>query len=1010
MTNGLITSASACQSGIADGPVSSPPSGVTPTRETAISYQSFASTPLFPSSPSIFDRPSSVKTYGNGTLASETDYAYDQSAVTSVTAVGHDDTNYSASYNNRGNLSTTTRQCFVGATACTNPVIKYTYDVTGQTLTTKDPCGNVTCADMTGTSHTTNYSYTDSYTILSGGHNQGYTAGGSTNAYLTQITNPLGHTANFTYDYNTSELTASKDVNGQTTSYLYNDTFARPTLFQYPDTGQTTFAYNDTGSTPSITTSKLITSGLTLTTAAFTDAMGHPIQTQLTSDLPDGVDYTDTSYDGLARAYTLSNPHRSAASSTDGSTTYYYDALGRVCLLVPPDGTQPSGSSCPTLSPAGDSLTTYSGNCTTATDEAGHSRTSCSDSLGRITQVFENPSGLNYETDYTYDVLNNLLTVNQKGSAPGNSSQWRTRTFSYDSLSRLLTSSNPESGTSTYAYDANGNVSTKTAPKPNQTGTATVVTSYTYDVLNRLLQKSYNDGSTPTVKHGYDGATISGCTQPVLSDPNPKGRRTAMCDGSGSTAWSHDVMGRVLTKKEKLDTFNQATTYTYNLDGSVSTETYPTAHVLSYGYNGAARPISLTDTTASINYVSACQTAPCYSPPGELLNARFGVTGTFTGITLQNAFNKRLQPVTLSASAPSATVFSLSYDFHLGAGDNGNVFQIVNNRDANRTQNFLYDSLNRIQQAYTNGPNWGETFSPTATAPGIAPTTPGIDAWGNLTNRSAVTGKNTYEPLSASATNQNRLTGFGYDAAGNMTSNGSASYTYDAENQLITAGGYTYSYDGGGNRVKKTNGSSGTIYWRDASGEVIDEANLSDTMQNEYVFFSGKRIARRDVPTGHKHYYFSDHLGSASVITSDLGVIQEESDYYPYGGEIAITNGDPNTYKFTGKERDSESGLDMFGARYYGSSLGRFETADPLPWLSWQRGNPKDRDRFSAFLGNPQNLNLYACLHDAERRVVLDSHHVDASIPCWLSNLHGPTFHLKQLANHFLKLSPRHLS
>ena len=63
---------------------------------------------------------------------------------------------------------------------------------------------------------------------------------------------------------------------------------------------------------------------------------------------------------------------------------------------------------------------------------------------------------------------------------------------------------------------------------------------------------------------------------------------------------------------------------------------------------------------------------------------------------------------------------------------------------------------------------------------------------------------------------------------------------------------------------------------------------------------------------------------------------------------------------FTGKERDAESGLDNFGARYFGSSLGRFETADTLPWLSWQLGNSKDRDRFTAFLGNPQNLNLYA--------------------------------------------------
>jgi RHS repeat-associated protein len=333
------------------------------------------------------------------------------------------------------------------------------------------------------------------------------------------------------------------------------------------------------------------------------------------------------------------------------------------------------------------------------------------------------------------------------------------------------------------------------------------------------------------------------------------------------------------------------------------------------------------------------------------MQVRYGVTGSFAGITEQNAYNKRLQPITLSAGAPSQTVFSISYDFHLGS-DNGNVFQIVNNLDNNRTQNFLYDPLNRIQQAYTSGPNWGETFSPTATAPGVVPSTPGIDAWGNLTNRSGVTGKSMYESLSAAATTQNRLSGFGYDAAGNMISNGSATYTYNAENQLISAAGYTYTYDGDGNRIKKTNGSTGTIYWRDASGNSIDEANLSDLMQNEYIFFGGKRIAREDSQTGHRHYYLSDHLGSASVITSDLGAIQEQSDYYPYGGEIPITNGDPNTYKFTGKERDAESGLDNFGKRYDSSNLSRFMTpdtfykdshvADPQSWneYAYARNNP----------------------------------------------------------------------
>ena len=59
----------------------------------------------------------------------------------------------------------------------------------------------------------------------------------------------------------------------------------------------------------------------------------------------------------------------------------------------------------------------------------------------------------------------------------------------------------------------------------------------------------------------------------------------------------------------------------------------------------------------------------------------------------------------------------------------------------------------------------------------------------------------------------------------------------------------------------------------------------------------------------------------------------------------------PSARKFTGKERDSESGLDMFGARYYGSSLGRFMTPD---WAAKPVTVPY------AHFGNPQSLNLYS--------------------------------------------------
>jgi RHS repeat-associated protein len=97
-------------------------------------------------------------------------------------------------------------------------------------------------------------------------------------------------------------------------------------------------------------------------------------------------------------------------------------------------------------------------------------------------------------------------------------------------------------------------------------------------------------------------------------------------------------------------------------------------------------------------------------------------------------------------------------------------------------------------------------------------------------------------------------------------------------------------------------------------------------------------------------YYFSDHLKTASVITDSAGVIKAESDYYPWGGELQFVNNDSNDYKFTGKKRDIETGLDYFGARYYSNGLGRWVSADwsaapiPVPYANF---------------GDPQSLNLY---------------------------------------------------
>ena len=147
---------------------------------------------------------------------------------------------------------------------------------------------------------------------------------------------------------------------------------------------------------------------------------------------------------------------------------------------------------------------------------------------------------------------------------------------------------------------------------------------------------------------------------------------------------------------------------------------------------------------------------------------------------------------------------------------------------------------------------------------------------------------------------------------------------------------------------------------------IVAESDVAGVLKSEYVFFKGERVARKDFPGNAVSYYFSDHLKTASVLTDSAGNIKDESDYYPWGGELQFTNANDNHYKFTGKERDPETGLDYFGARYYSNGLGRFITPD---WAAKATGVPY------ADFADPQSLNLYSYVRNIPTvRVDPDGH------------------------------------
>jgi RHS repeat-associated protein len=551
-------------------------------------------------------------------------------------------------------------------------------------------------------------------------------------------------------------------------------------------------------------------------------------------------------------------------------------------------------------------------------------------------------------TYYSYDPLGNLTQVSVVGSQECN------RTYTYDTLSRMLSSTEPEPGNGTctnsahttyYYYTASGGglCSGNSASVCRRTDGRGITTTYTYnDPLNRPTGMSYSDGTTPTVTYSYDQTTYNN-----LTITNGKGRRTGMSDGSGTTAWSFDANGNILTEKRTIAGVTKTISYAYNGDNSLKKLTYPSGRVVNFTVGNAERTTSAIDGNGA-QYVLAPSSGPMYAPTGALANAVYGKGTTLpNGLAESRSYNNRLQITAISASSSAGTALNLAYGYTSTGhtNNNGELLSITNNADNGRTQSFTYDDLSRIvtasSQATSGSDCWGQSFT--------------IDNVANLTNITTTQCSGT--SLSAAVNGNNQFTtGYTYDAAGNLTNDGLYTYTYNAENEMTTANGVTYTYDGNRMRVKK---SSGTLYWRSARGNTIAETNSSGTNVNEYVFFAGRRVVQRD-SSGNLYYYQADLGKSTKSITkvpaSGSASICYDADFTPYGTEMAHTSTCTPNYKFTGYELDSETGLNYAFNRHYNPRMGRFMSADPLGIASASFSNPQSLNRYAYVLNNPLNF------------------------------------------------------
>ncbi len=100
-------------------------------------------------------------------------------------------------------------------------------------------------------------------------------------------------------------------------------------------------------------------------------------------------------------------------------------------------------------------------------------------------------------------------------------------------------------------------------------------------------------------------------------------------------------------------------------------------------------------------------------------------------------------------------------------------------------------------------------------------------------------------------------------------------------------------------------------------------------------------------------YYHTDALGSVRAVTNQQGQVIRRHDFLPFGEELQPTVPPPDKPLFTGKERDAETGLDYFGARYQRASVGRFTTVDPLMTLEQNLADPQRWNRYTYARTNP---------------------------------------------------------
>ena len=905
----------------------------------------------------------------------------------------------------------------------------YTYNAAGQVLTAVDPEGKTT------TNAYNDYGYLIATTDRNGGYvSYAYDAKGR--VITISSANGAGQTpfsvVRYTYDDYGRTATAATDGMDDTVTYEYDwrglltkKTYGNGAYEAYTYTTAgltltardvegvvTTYTYDDMGR---VSTARVGAGSGALTTAyAYLGGDGNGVRRVTVTD-PEGR-ATTTWYDENGRA---------VRQSGGGVTVAYrYDYMGNQTVVETLGGTAGNRVVRAEYDAVGNRTLTAAVAAANRTKLGSHGErlsgydvtadlttSSAYDMLGNNTSVTD---GRGTTTTYTYDALSRLTGVSQ----PLSTGVTATTAYAYDQsvtggVANTVTSANGV--TTTSVFDRSGRKLRDVVTDPDD-ATESVTTSYAYDAHGQVTSVTREDGSV--VRYAYDAvgnvvseryfASATAETPEIAitytyTDSGGRLMSAEQVTGSGetqqsvTTAYSYDEYGRVTQQRQETEAEAGALTvnYRYNGSGQVASVSYAKEsaqgavdpgntelHILWYTYDedGRLSAIYLDEGTAST-------TAPtnnkklirsyAYNAYGEIEkitdNTSFLTGGTLT-TELAYTYNDFGLPVKLTYTDVDGETRTVREETNLTYDGNGNILtEAVTEAysgSTTKTRTYQYDLGNRLISAAYDGTTTTYTY----------------DAVGNRLTRQE--GTETAETYTYNYLNQltrvqqgTAVTTYTYDARGNQTQQvqtgtgvtTTTNYGYDLANRLTSTSvsnnaviplstSATYAYNAQGQRVTRVEDEVITHFYYTGSALLF-------TTVNEYVLqtqnildpsgtivaskrFEGQAATGQDPYAEDYFFYRYDIRGSVTTIVDGEGAVVKSYDYDEFGVTTASGGTFFNEVTFTGSVADA-SGLLYMNARYYNPSTARFLSQDTY---TGSASDPWTQHLYVYCNNNPVNL------------------------------------------------------